>query len=82
MKTLKIVGAPSPTIKGHQEGCGESVEHNGKVYCYNRAGKYIPKDRVVLMKYEGFFCGRVNGDKFGIAFDIQLVQTENHEQNI
>lgn len=66
MKTLTIVGKPEPTIKGQQEGCGESVEYNNKIYCYNRAGKYIPKDKVVALKYEGFFCGRVRGEIYYI----------------
>lgn len=63
MKILSIYAPPSPTIRGQQEGCGESVCYNNKIYCYTRAGKTIPTNKVALLKYEGGFAGRVNGEK-------------------
>ena len=63
MKKLSIYAKPEPTISGVQEGCGESVLYNDKIYCYYRAGKYIPKNKPALLKWEGGFAGRMHGDK-------------------
>ena len=63
MKYLTIYSKAEPTIQGVQEGCGESVEYNGKIYHYYAAGRAIPKNKICIMRYEGFFCGRINGDK-------------------
>lgn len=63
MKTLNIYAKPEPTIAFQQEGCGESVKYNDKIYCYCRAGKYIPKNKPALLKWEGGFAGRMHGDK-------------------
>ena len=66
MKYLTIYSKPEPTIQGVQEGCGESVNYEGKIYHYNIAGRSIPKGKVCAMKYEGFFCGRRKGDTYYI----------------
>lgn len=62
MKTLTkfIPACPnSPGIEGH----GEGVEYDGKTFYYPRAGKSIPKNKVVALKWEGGWAGRQNGDK-------------------
>ena len=57
--TPKIEPCPNaPGVEGH----GEGVEYDGKLYYY-RVGQRIPKDKVVALRYEGCFSGRVHGDK-------------------
>ena len=51
---------PIPRSKGN-EGCGEGVDYRGKTYYY-RVGLRIPKTKVVALKWEGDYCGRVHGE--------------------
>lgn len=61
LETVQPVHPPSPKTKG-VEGCGEGVLYGGDDFFY-RAGKHIPKDKVVHLTWEGNWCGRENGEK-------------------
>lgn len=56
--TPSIAPLPNrPRAIGH----GEGVEYNGRSYYY-MVGKRIPKDKVVAIRWEGDWCGQVNGE--------------------
>ena len=55
--TIKPV-CNSPSRIGH----GEGIEYDNAYYYYI-VGKHIPKDKVVALKSESQYCGRVNGEK-------------------
>ena len=65
------------------DGIGEGIEYEGNTYYY-RVGKRIPKNKVVSLRYESNYCGRVHGETIyiivvwdGKNFIVLETATEN-----
>ena len=61
METVQVKYPAEPATSG-SEGCGQGVDYQGKLYFY-RTGKDIPKNKVAMLTWEGFYCGNMNGEK-------------------
>lgn len=76
MKVLSKLTPPFESVKGKIEGHGEGAEYEGKTFYYSRKGKYIPKDKVTFLTWEGNYAGRARGEK------EYLLVCYNNENNL